>query len=40
MLALAGAVDVLLAYQPLGPKLKRFVTLIKKYRHAIFMIYE
>ena len=34
MLALAGAIDVLLAYQPLGPKLKRFVTLIKKYPHV------
>lgn len=31
MLGLAGAPDVLLAYQPLGPKLQRFITLIKKY---------
>ncbi len=31
MLALCNARDVLLAYQPLGPKLNRFVSLIKKY---------
>ncbi len=31
MLAQCGAKDVLLAYQPLGPKLKRFVELIRKY---------
>jgi D-serine deaminase-like pyridoxal phosphate-dependent protein len=31
MLALAGAPDVLLAYQPIGPKLQRFVSLIGKY---------
>lgn len=31
MLGMAGAPDVLLAYQPTLPKLKRFVTLIKKY---------
>src|SRR5882757_2678463 len=31
MLALCGAEDVLLAYQPVGPKLGRFVTLIRKY---------
>lgn len=31
MLGICGAKDVLLAYQPLGPKLKRFVELIKKY---------
>ena len=31
MLAQCNAPDVLLAYQPLGPKLKRFVLLIKKY---------
>ena len=31
MLALAGAPDVLLAYQPSGPKLKRFIQLILKY---------
>ena len=31
MLALINAQDVLLAYQPVGPKLKRFTELIKKY---------
>jgi len=31
MLAQCGATDVLMAYQPLGPKLQRFVSLIKKY---------
>jgi D-serine deaminase-like pyridoxal phosphate-dependent protein len=31
MLAQCNAPDVLLAYQPLGPKLNRFVSLIKKY---------
>jgi len=31
MLAIEGAPDVLLAYQPLGPKLSRFVSLVKKY---------
>lgn len=31
MLGLVAAEDVLLAYQPVGPKLKRFVELIKKY---------
>lgn len=31
MLGMCGAEDVLLAYQPLGPKLKRLVELIKKY---------
>jgi D-serine deaminase-like pyridoxal phosphate-dependent protein len=31
MLGICGAKDVLLAYQPLGPKLKRFVALVKKY---------
>lgn len=31
MLAQCNAADVLLAYQPLGPKLQRFVSLIKKY---------
>jgi len=31
MLALAGALDVLLAYQPVGPKLQRFIALIQKY---------
>src|SRR5882757_1553414 len=31
MLALAGARDVLLAYQPVGPKVLRLAALIKKY---------
>ncbi|HEY6505858.1 MAG TPA: alanine racemase, partial [Chitinophagaceae bacterium] len=31
MLAQCKAKDVLLAYQPLGPKLRRFVSLIQKY---------
>jgi D-threonine aldolase len=31
MLAMINAPDVLLAYQPIGPKLKRFTELIKKY---------
>jgi len=31
MLAMVNAPDVLLAYQPVGPKLQRFITLIKKY---------
>lgn len=31
MLGMAGAADVLLAYQPLGPKQIRFIELIKKY---------
>ena len=31
MLAIVNAPDVLLAYQPVGPKLGRFITLIKKY---------
>ncbi|HET9277333.1 MAG TPA: D-TA family PLP-dependent enzyme [Flavitalea sp.] len=31
MLASSGATDILLAYQPVGPKLKRFVDLIKAY---------
>src|SRR5258708_816218 len=31
MLALCGAEDVLLAYQPVGPKLDRFVSLIRQY---------
>lgn len=36
MLAQCGAGDVLLAYQPLGPKLERFVSLIKKYPSTQF----
>src|SRR6185369_2725130 len=31
MLGMIGAPDVVLAYQPLGPKLKRFIELIKKF---------
>lgn len=31
MLAMTGAPDVLLAYQPVGPKLQRFIALIQKY---------
>ena len=31
MLAMVNAPDVLLAYQPIGPKLTRFIELIKKY---------
>lgn len=36
MLALAGAKDILLAYQPVGPKAHRFVLLIKKYPAVLF----
>ncbi len=36
MLAIAGAKDVLLAYQPVGPKLKRFIELLKKYPDTKF----
>ena len=36
MLAICKAPDVLLAYQPVGPKLKRFVKLIKTYRDTKF----
>lgn len=36
MLAQCNAPDVLLAYQPLGPKLKRFISLIKKYSATKF----
>lgn len=31
MLAACGAVDVLLAYQPVGPKVKRYVSLVKAF---------
>ncbi len=31
MLGMAGANDVLLAYQPIGPKLQRFINVIKKF---------
>jgi D-serine deaminase-like pyridoxal phosphate-dependent protein len=36
MLGMAKAPDVLLAYQPAGPKLKRFVQLIKTYPQTAF----
>ena len=36
MLAKCTAPDVLLAYQPLGPKLNRFISLIKKYPSTKF----
>jgi D-serine deaminase-like pyridoxal phosphate-dependent protein len=36
MLAICGAPDVLLAYQPLGPKLSRFIQLIQKYPGTTF----
>ena len=36
MLALTNVPDVLLAYQPVGPKLQRFITLIKKYPFTKF----
>jgi D-serine deaminase-like pyridoxal phosphate-dependent protein len=36
MLALAGAEDVLLAYQPIGPKAARLAALIKKYPDTQF----
>jgi D-serine deaminase-like pyridoxal phosphate-dependent protein len=36
MLGLSGAKDVLLAYQPVGPKLKRFVALIKAFPETSF----
>jgi len=36
MLALCKTPDVLLAYQPIGPKIKRLVALIKQYRDTRF----
>jgi len=36
MLAMEGAPDVLLAYQPIGPKVQRLAQLIKKYPHTTF----
>jgi D-serine deaminase-like pyridoxal phosphate-dependent protein len=36
MLAIAGATDILLAYQPIGPKLQRFISLVRKYPAAKF----
>ena len=36
MLGMCQAHDVLLAYQPIGPKLHRYVELIKKYPNTVF----
>lgn len=36
MLAMAGAPDVLLAYQPVGPKAERFARLVEKYPATAF----
>ncbi|HMH23866.1 MAG TPA: D-TA family PLP-dependent enzyme [Puia sp.] len=36
MLAISGAPDVLLAYQPVGPKLRRFISLIREYPATTF----
>ena len=36
MLASAAAPDVLLAYQPVGPKVQRLISLIRKYRYTNF----
>lgn len=36
MLAMIKAPDVLLAYQPVGPKVKRLINLVKKYRGTCF----
>jgi len=36
MLAMSGAPDVVLAYQPVGPKLKRFVQVTQQYPHTHF----
>ena len=36
MLAMAEAPDILLAYQPIGPKAQRFATLVKKYPRIKF----
>ncbi|MGG9962695.1 D-TA family PLP-dependent enzyme [Ferruginibacter sp. SUN106] len=36
MLGMANAADVLLAYQPVGPKLQRFIQLIKKYPGTVY----
>ncbi len=38
MLAISGAKDVLLAYQPVGPKLDRLIELVKKYQETKFSI--
>ncbi len=39
MLGMCNAADVLLAYQPLGPKLNRFIALIKKYPDLVDLFY-
>ena len=36
MLGQCGAKDVVLAYQPLGPKLRRFIEIIKKYPQTLY----
>ncbi|HEY8933779.1 MAG TPA: D-TA family PLP-dependent enzyme [Cyclobacteriaceae bacterium] len=36
MLAMAGAKDILLAYQPVGPKVKRLAKLVEKYPTVLF----
>lgn len=36
MLAMTNASDVLLAYQPVGPKIQRFITLLKNYPNTGF----
>src|ERR1700722_11778648 len=36
MLATEGAADVLLAYQPIGPKVERLVALMRKFPNTIF----
>ena len=36
MLAIAGAPDVLLAYQPVGPKVERLIELMKAYPDTVF----
>src|SRR5947207_2878838 len=36
MLGLIGAPDVLLSYQPVGPKVNRFITLLNKYPDTHF----
>ncbi|HZE82728.1 MAG TPA: D-TA family PLP-dependent enzyme [Puia sp.] len=36
MLASCGAPDILLAYQPIGPKLQRYISLIREYPSAKF----
>jgi D-serine deaminase-like pyridoxal phosphate-dependent protein len=36
MMGMCSAKDVLLAYQPVGPKLKRFIEIIKKYPSTLY----